>query len=257
MIKIISWNINGIRAILKKGDLQQFMQMHNPDILCVQETKAEQAQVPEEFNPPTDYTAFFHSCSVRKGYSGVATFSRIVPLASSIHIGEERFDQEGRVVQTEYPGFTLLNVYFPNGGAREERLLYKLDFYDAFFEYCQNLRSKGHRLIVCGDYNTAHQRIDLARPDENKNTSGFMDVERIKLDAIQNMGFVDTFRMFNDQGGNYTWWDVKTNSRAKNVGWRIDYHWVTEDLKSCVKNAYHLPEQMGSDHCPVVLEIEV
>jgi exodeoxyribonuclease-3 len=254
MIKIISWNVNGIRASIKKG-LAEYVEREQPDIFCVQETKAEREQVPTDVWPPAGYRDYYHSCSVRGGYSGVATFTKHEPLHVNRDIGIERFDQEGRVMQTDFEHFTLLNVYFPNGGARDERLLYKLDFYDAFFEYCEGLRAQGKKLIICGDYNTAHHPIDLARPNENKKTSGFMDVERVKLDHIQELGYVDTFRLFNQEPGQYTWWDVKTRSRERNIGWRIDYHWVTSDLLPYVNNAYHQAEQHGSDHCPVVLEL--
>jgi len=254
MIKIISWNVNGIRASIKKG-LADYVINEQPDIFCVQETKAEREQVPTDVWPPPGYRDYYHSCSVRGGYSGVATFTKIEPIHVNRNIDIERFDQEGRVMQTDFEHFALLNVYFPNGGARDERLLYKLDFYDAFFEYCEGLRAQGKKLIICGDYNTAHHPIDLARPNENKKTSGFMDVERVKLDHIQELGYVDTFRLFNQEPEHYTWWDVKTRSRDRNIGWRIDYHWVTQDLVSNVVNAYHQPDQHGSDHCPVVLEL--
>jgi len=254
MIKIISWNVNGIRASIKKG-LADYVINEQPDIFCVQETKAEREQVPTDVWPPPEYRDYYHSCSVRGGYSGVATFTKIEPIHVNRSIDIERFDQEGRVMQTDFEQFTLLNVYFPNGGARDERLLYKLDFYDAFFEYCEGLRAQGKKLIICGDYNTAHHPIDLARPNENKKTSGFMDVERVKLDHIQELGYVDTFRLFNQEPEHYTWWDVKTRSRDRNIGWRIDYHWVTKDLVPNVVNAYHQPDQHGSDHCPVVLEL--
>ncbi|MEY5131601.1 MAG: Exodeoxyribonuclease, partial [Bacteroidota bacterium] len=254
MIKIISWNVNGIRASIKKG-LADYVINEQPDIFCVQETKAEREQVPTDVWPPPGYRDYYHSCSVRGGYSGVATFTKTEPIHVNRNIDIERFDQEGRVMQTDFEYFTLLNVYFPNGGARDERLLYKLDFYDAFFEYCEGLRAQGKKLIICGDYNTAHHPIDLARPNENKKTSGFMDVERVKLDHIQELGYVDTFRLFNQEPEHYTWWDVKTRSRDRNIGWRIDYHWVTQDLVPNVVNAYHQPDQHGSDHCPVVLEL--
>jgi exodeoxyribonuclease-3 len=254
MIKIISWNVNGIRASIKKG-LADYVINEQPDIFCVQETKAEREQVPTDVWPPPGYRDYYHSCSVRGGYSGVATFTKIEPIHVNRNIDIERFDQEGRVMQTDFEHFTLLNVYFPNGGARDERLLYKLDFYDAFFEYCEGLRAQGKKLIICGDYNTAHHPIDLARPNENKKTSGFMDVERVKLDHIQELGYVDTFRLFNQEPEHYTWWDVKTRSRDRNIGWRIDYHWVTQDLVPNIVNAYHQPDQHGSDHCPVVLEL--
>lgn len=168
----------------------------------------------------------------------------------------ERFDEEGRVLQTDFGDFVLFNIYFPNGGRGMDRVQYKLEFYDALFEYCEALRANGKRLLICGDYNTAHFEIDLARPKENVKTSGFMPEERVKLDWMAANGYVDTFRMFHSEGEQYTWWDQKFRSRDRNVGWRIDYHWVTADLVPLVKDSYHQPDVMGSDHCPVVIELD-
>jgi exodeoxyribonuclease-3 len=253
-MKIITWNINGIRAIHKKGFFE-YIEREQPDVLCVQETKADMEQITPDLRSPAGYEAFYHSCSVKKGYSGVATFTKIKPEATFKHIGIERFDGEGRIMATDFGEFILINVYFPNGGMSQERLKYKLDFYDAFFAFCEELRRKGRKLVICGDYNTAHYAIDLARPKENTMTSGFMMSERVKLDWLLEKKYVDTFRMFNQEGGNYTWWSMQQLSRPRNVGWRIDYHWVTEDLASSVESCIHHTNQEGSDHCPVVLHI--
>lgn len=254
-MKLISWNVNGIRAAQKKGFLD-YLKKENPDILCVQETKAEPSQLDEALTNPDGYHVIYHSCSRKKGYSGVATFSKIKPQKSSTGFGDEKFDIEGRVTETDFGNFILFNVYFPNGGMGEERLKYKLEFYEAFFNYCQKLRDQGKKLVICGDYNTAHKDIDLARPQDNRNTSGFMDIERVWIDKIIKDGYVDTFREFNKEGGNYTWWSMQTKARERNVGWRIDYFFVTPDLMPYVKNMYHTPEQLGSDHCPVILELD-
>lgn len=254
-MKLISWNVNGIRAAQKKGFLD-YLKKENPDILCVQETKAEPSQLDEALTNPDGYHVIYHSCSRKKGYSGVATFSKIKPLKSSTGFGDEKFDIEGRVTETDFGNFILFNVYFPNGGMGEERLKYKLEFYEAFFNYCQKLRDQGKKLVICGDYNTAHKDIDLARPQDNRNTSGFMYIERIWIDKLIKDGYVDTFREFNKDGGNYTWWSMQTKARERNVGWRIDYFFVTPDLMPYVKNMYHTPEQLGSDHCPVILELD-
>lgn len=255
-MKIVSWNVNGIRAVHTKGLFLEFLNNEKPDILGIQETKAEREQLKDDLLAPEGYTSYFHSCRRKKGYSGVALYTRVQPKAVFTEIGIEKFDEEGRIVAADFGDFTLLNVYFPNGGSRDERLQYKLEFYDAFFAYCENLRKNGKKLIICGDYNTAHFEIDLARPKENVNTSGFMEIERKKLDEIANLGYVDTFRMFNKEPNNYTWWDVKTRSRERNIGWRIDYHWVTNDLVPRIKNAGIMPDILGSDHCPVTIELE-
>lgn len=255
-MKITTWNINGIRAIHKKGFFEYF-EREQPDVLCVQETKADISQISPEFHAPPGYEAFYHSCSVKKGYSGVATFTKIKPEATFKSIGIEKFDGEGRVMATDFGEFILFNVYFPNGGMNEGRLQYKLDFYDAFFAFCEQLRKKGRKLVICGDYNTAHYPIDLARPKENVLTSGFMLCERVKLDWLVEKKYHDAFRMFNQEGENYTWWSMQQMSRPRNVGWRIDYHWATDDLSSKIINCTQQPAQEGSDHCPVVLEINI
>lgn len=268
-MKIVTWNVNGIRAVHKKGIFEQYLRTESPDVLCIQETKASPEQLPPELLTPDGYYAAFHSCSIKKGYSGVAMFSKIQPQAIHTGFGIEKFDQEGRVVQMDFGEFILLNIYFPNGQVkgdehridaaeaekRRGRLQYKLDFYDALFQYCQQLRAQGRKIIICGDYNTAFTEDDLARPKENVNVTGFLPIEREKLAEVFAMGYVDMFREFTEGNGHYTWWSNQSFARERNVGWRIDYHCVSKDLVSRVQSCRIQPETMGSDHCPVILEL--
>lgn len=253
-MKILSWNVNGIRAVQKKGFLE-WLQQEKPDILCVQETKAQPDQLDFFLTHPEGYHVFWNSAE-RKGYSGVATFSRLKPLRVHQGFGIPRFDAEGRVLLTEFPGFVLLNIYFPNGKQGPERLKFKLDFYDATMKAVRRLKKEGNQVVICGDYNTAHQPVDLARPKENEGVSGFLPVERAWLDRWVEDGQVDVFRHFHKGPGHYSWWDLKSAARARNVGWRIDYHFVTEGLMSKVRSAGILSGVMGSDHCPVSVELE-
>jgi exodeoxyribonuclease-3 len=253
-MKLISWNVNGIRAVAKKGFLE-WMNTEKPDILCLQETKAWVEQVPAELQAPKGYHAFWSKPS-KKGYSGVATFSRQEPIIESMGIGIEKFDAEGRVIISEFKDFCLFNVYFPNGKASPERLEYKLEFYDCFFERIEELRNKGKSIIFCGDVNTAHKPIDLTHPKANENTSGFLPIERKWIDKVVRKGYLDTFRHFDSSPERYSWWDYKTGARARNVGWRLDYFFVSEDLLPRLGGASILSDVMGSDHCPVGIEIE-
>ena len=255
-MKIISWNVNGIRASIKKG-LTDYVLAMNPDIFCVQETKAEREQVPTDNWPPAGYRDYYHSCSVKGGYSGVATFTKIEPVHVQRAIGIEKFDQEGRVMQTDFEEFTLLNVYFPNGGARDERLLYKLDFYDAFFEYCESLRAQGKKLLICGDYNICHEAIDIHDPIRNAKISGFLPEEREWMTTFLSTGWVDTFREFNTKPHHYSWWSQRFPSvRLQNKGWRIDYLCTTDAIADRIINASILPLVKHSDHCPIVLDLK-
>ncbi len=248
-VRILSWNVNGLRAVSKKGFLP-WLQKDSPDILCLQEIKAMQAQLPPEILHAPGYNLSINSAE-RPGYSGVATFSKEKPLSVKTSHGLKHFDAEGRVLESEYPDFTLFNIYFPNGKMNEERLKYKMDFYEHYLEYFMKLRKKGKRLVICGDVNTAHREIDLARPKENSKVSGFLPMEREWMDKLISKGFVDTFRVFDQEPAKYTWWDVISGARARNVGWRIDYFFISEDLRSNLREAFILPEVMGSDHCPV------
>ncbi len=253
-MQILSWNVNGIRAAQKKGFLE-WLAKESPDILCVQETKAHPDQLDALLLNPAGYHVSWNAAE-KKGYSGVATFSKKMPLHVSTGYGISGFDSEGRVLLTEFKDFTLLNIYFPNGGRSDERLRYKLDFYEATMKFTKKLRAKGKPLIVSGDYNTAHKPIDLARPEENKDVSGFLPVERAWLDRWIDAGNVDVFRKFNDKPEQYTWWDMRTFARKKNLGWRIDYHFVTGDMVSEVRSATVHPDIMGSDHCPIGLVLK-
>ncbi len=254
-IGIYSWNVNGIRAVLGKGFLSWFEELQ-PDILCVQETKAIEEQLPPELMSIEGYQAYFSSPD-RKGYSGVGLYSRLEPAGVKAGFSIPRFDQEGRVLIADYGEFVLLNIYFPNGKASSERLRYKMEFYDAFLEYADALRDKGKSIVVCGDFNTAHKEIDLARPKENSKVSGFLPEERAWMDKFVDHGYVDTFRMFNTEPDNYTFWDVKTRARERNVGWRIDYFFVSADLRRKVGASCILAEVMGSDHCPIGIELSI
>jgi exodeoxyribonuclease-3 len=208
----------------------------------------------EGISQPAGYRAYWHTAQ-KKGYSGVATLCRSKPKSVRLGFGLPRFDVEGRVLITEHEGFTLMNVYFPNGRRSRERVAYKIEFYDSLLAYCDSLRAQGHRLIVCGDYNTAHQPIDLARPKENQNTSGFLLEERKAFDRWLAGGFVDVYRHLHPESQEYTWWTYRFDARARNIGWRIDYFLVSQDLMSSVEKACILGTVTGSDHCPIELQL--
>ncbi len=255
MIRIVTWNVNGIRAVHKKGFLD-WLRKESPDILGIQEIKAQESQIPPELLKLEGYTSYWNP-AVRPGYSGVAVFTKTPPLSVKKGIGMECFDCEGRVLELEFKDFTFLTIYFPNGGSSPERLQFKLDFYKQSLKYFSSLRKKGRKLVICGDYNTAHKPIDLKNPKENENTSGFMPVEREWLDRLIEAGYIDTFRVFNDKPEQYTWWDMRTRARERNAGWRIDYHFVSDDLKDKLKGAYITPEVTGSDHCPAGILLNI
>ena len=253
--RIISWNVNGIRAVHKKGFLDWFNE-ERPDILCIQETKAHKEQLPHELQEMDGYYNYFASAE-KKGYSGVALYTRKEPVSIKCGFGIDKFDSEGRTLIADFGNFVLFNIYFPNGKASDERLAYKMEFYDAFLEYANTLKSKGKKIIVCGDVNTAHREIDLARPKENETVSGFLPEERAWIDKLLDNGYVDTLRMFNQEPENYTWWSMRTKARERNVGWRIDYFFASENVKENIKDAFILPDVMGSDHCPIGIDVEL
>ncbi|MFH1664993.1 MAG: exodeoxyribonuclease III [Candidatus Omnitrophota bacterium] len=246
-MKILSWNVNGIRSAADKGFLE-WLARESPDILCLQETKAHPEQLDKSLLEPEGYRTYWNH-PPRRGYAGVAVYTRVKPVLVEKDLSCEDFDTEGRLLALHYKDFLLCNVYFPNGGSGPARLAYKLDFYERFLEYLKGVKNKD--IVVCGDLNTAHKAIDLARPKENEMFSGFLPEEREWMDKFVSRGFVDTFRLFNAEGGNYTWWDYKTRSRERNVGWRIDYFFVNKRAVPRVKDAFILPEVTGSDHCPV------
>lgn len=213
-------------------------------------------QLDDALREPTGYTSYWNNPE-RKGYSGVAVFTREKPASVEYDFGPADFPTEGRALILHFPAFTLLNVYFPNGKQNAERLQYKMDFYEAFLEYAESLRNQGKELVICGDVNTAHNPIDLARPKENEKVSGFLPVERDWLDKLVEHDYADTFRHFNQEPDRYTWWDMKTRARERNIGWRIDYFFVTPGLLESVTGAFILPEVEGSDHCPIGITLEM
>ena len=252
--KIISWNVNGIRAIYRKSKYEWFKD-YQPDIICVQETKAQPEQLNEREKNLEGYHSYFESAQ-RKGYSGVMVFTKEKPKEVIHGLGDEKFDEEGRTLELIYDDFILFNVYFPNGKASKERLDYKMAFYAAFLKKTSNLVDQGNQVIVCGDVNTAHKEIDLARPKENSETSGFLPIERKWIDRFLKAGFKDSLRMFYQESELYTWWDYKTKARERNVGWRIDYFFVSQNMSDRIKYATIHSQVMGSDHCPIEIEID-
>lgn len=250
-MKIISWNVNGIRAVMKKG-FPDFVKKYNPDILCLQETKAHPDQVDELLN---DYEHHFWNSADKKGYSGTAIFSKIKPLNVSYGGGIDVGDTEGRIVTAEFDDFFLVNVYTPNSKRGLARLDYRQEWDKLFFNYLKELE-KSKPVITCGDLNVAHTEIDLARPKNNTKNAGFTPQERAGFQKYLDNGFLDTFRIFNQDPENYTWWSYMFNARAKNLGWRIDYFLTSEKLKKNIISAEILKDVMGSDHCPVTLNLK-
>ncbi len=249
---IVSWNVNGIRAAQKKG-LLDYMMSESADIVCLQETKAKPDQLTEELTAPDGYTSFFSSAE-KAGYSGVAVYTRQKPLEVNL-LDAPEFDSEGRALVLEYPDFVLINGYFPNSQSEGARLDYKLAYCDTVLELCNSVVSAGKNVVVCGDYNIAHKPIDLARPKQNEGNPGYLPEERAWMSKFLDAGYTDTFRMFNSEGGNYTWWSYRTRGRERNVGWRLDYFCVNQGFSDKVKRSEIRSEVMGSDHCPVFLEL--
>ncbi|MBU1248632.1 MAG: exodeoxyribonuclease III [Proteobacteria bacterium] len=254
-MRILSWNVNGYRAVLKKNFLD-WLATCGADVVMLQETKAHPDQIDDEARAPEGFAAsYFNWSKGRKGYSGTATFSNPTPLSYSESLPDDRYAGEGRVQLMEYEQFYLFNIYFPNGQAREERLDFKLGFYNTFLAYAQELRKK-KPIVVGGDFNTAHREIDLKNPKANANTSGFLPIEREWIDTLIATGYVDTFRMFDEGPGNYSWWSYRFNARENNAGWRIDYFFVSDELKDNVVKAWIDMDTLGSDHCPVGIELQ-
>lgn len=252
-LRLLSWNVNGLRSVAKKGFFE-FIEEYSPDILCIQETKAREEDIPKELKEISDYYSYFSSPE-RKGYSGVGVYTKENPISVNTNLGISKFDSEGRVLILEYSNFILFNVYFPNGKMSSERLKYKMDFYKMFLDHVKNLLNQDKRLVICGDVNTAHKEIDIARPKENEKISGFLPEERAWMDIFIKTGFIDTFRLFNKNPANYSWWDYKSKARERNVGWRIDYFFISNSLTGILKSAFILNDVFGSDHCPVGIEL--
>ena len=252
-MNIFSWNVNGIRAVKKKGFLD-FISDYSPDILCLQETKAHVEQLGDDLLNIPGYLSIFDSPKYKKGYSGVAIYTKEEPLNVSTTLDSDQdLDDEGRTLIAEYDKFILLNFYFPNGQMNDIRLDYKFRFHDAAYDMFVKLKRKKKNIIICGDYNIAHNEIDLRHPKPNENTSGFLRIERDWLDKFQKKGFVDTFRYFYPDEVKYSWWTYMRNARQNNAGWRIDYFWVSQIDK--IKDAQIHNDVFGSDHCPVSISL--
>ncbi len=254
-LTIVSWNVNGIRACVKKGFLE-YLHTDLPDILVLQEIKAMPENLDESVLQPSGYHSVWHSAQ-RKGYSGVGLLTKIKPLNVVCGLGVEAFDCEGRVIMADYGKFVVFGVYFPNGQMGPHRLAYKLDFYEAFFAMTDDLIAQGRHVIICGDYNTAHRAIDLANPKENEKNSGFLPEERAWMDRLESRGYVDTFRHFYPDTVQYSWWTPRFGARSRNIGWRIDYCLVNQAFLPSVSTAFIQTERLGSDHCPVGITISV
>lgn len=253
MTRIISWNVNGVRAAATKG-LLEFLQAEQPDILCLQETKAQPDQLTEEVLNPAGYTGYWASAE-KKGYSGVALYARSTPRSAEV-MGIPRFDAEGRVLMLDYPQFVVISAYFPNSQDGGKRLDYKLDFCESMQALCDRLVAEGRDVVLCGDYNVAHKPIDLEHPAANEKNAGYLPEERAWMDRFTAGGYVDSFRVLHPEPKRYTWWSYRFNARANNVGWRIDYTCVNDRLAGAVRAAEIHPEVMGSDHCPVSIVID-
>jgi exodeoxyribonuclease III len=253
--KIISYNVNGLRAAIGKGFLE-WLKSENPDIICIQETKLQEGQVDTKLIEHLGYSHYWHY-AVKKGYSGVALFTKVKPQMVNFGIGLPTYDDEGRTLVAEYNNYSLISVYFPSGTTGELRQDIKMSFLNDFLKFLNEYRMHHPNIIVSGDYNICHKPIDINHPKKHETYSGFLPEERAWMDTFTNSGFVDSFRVFNQNPEQYSWWSYRAGSRGKNLGWRIDYHMVTEPLRPFLKNASILSSVMHSDHCPVVVEIDL
>lgn len=268
-MKIVSWNVNGYRSITgqnktKRYDevkhqnyLFEFIKDLSVDIICLQETKCREADINEELKAPEGYYSYFSDCQIKKGYSGVAIISKLEAKSINRNIGIEEFDSEGRFLEVDFGEFIVYSIYFPSGTSGRDRIDYKLKFYNAVVDYIEQKRILGYKIIICGDYNTAHKEIDLARPKENVKNSGFLPEEREKFELFLNKGYFDTFRQFNSNPNQYTWWSMRGSAKSNNIGWRIDYILNTQNLKENTKDAKIYQNITGSDHCPITIDIDI
>ncbi|MCL4392215.1 exodeoxyribonuclease III [Patescibacteria group bacterium] len=252
-MKIVAWNVNGLRSVERNG-FSAWLKKSGADIVCIEEMKAHKEQIPEDLLSLKEYSLYINQAE-KKGYSGVAVFTKEKPLKENYKLGLERFDKEGRMVELEYGKFIFIALYLPHGGRFKENLQYKLEVYKHLFTHLRKLKNKN--VILAGDFNIAHKDIDLARPNGNRNNIMFTPEERKQLDVLIASGFVDTFRQFHKGGGNYTWWPYFANARERNLGWRIDYVFVSNPLAKKLKDAFILNKVSGSDHCPVGITIGI
>lgn len=251
-MRIISWNVNGIRSSEKSGFLE-WLRKESPDVLCMQETKAMPKQLSYAIRQPKGYHAYW-AAALRPGYSGVALYTKEKPRVE-LGIGIKKYDDEGRTIIAHYPDFILFNSYYPNGRHDLSRIPYKLGYYDEIMKKAKSLLRDGKNVILTGDFNTAHTELDLARPKDNEKNTGFRPEEREKLSELMDAGFADAFREFTKGGGHYTWWSQRAGARKRNIGWRIDYFLASKNVLNNAKASYMMPDVMGSDHCPIVLEV--
>lgn len=255
-MRITTWNVNGLRSVLSKG-AWSWVQQASPDVLCLQEIKSRPDQIPGEYLQQFTSHNVYWNPAVKPGYSGVATFASCEPQKVDFGIGRDEFDLEGRVIRTKFPDFILFNVYFPSGQRGQERVAYKLNFYSHLLDMCDALHKAGERLILCGDFNTAHKEIDLRNPKSNQKTSGFLPEERAWIDTYLAHGLVDIYRRLYPDKVEYTWWTYITSARQRNVGWRLDYFMVSDALVPYVRDVVIHADVTGSDHCPVTLDIDI
>jgi exodeoxyribonuclease-3 len=254
-LNITTWNVNGLRAVLNKG-AWDWVSLQNPDVLCLQEIKSRPDQIADEYLELFKTHTVYWNPAVRPGYSGVATFTNCQPLSVEYGIGLDEFDHEGRIIRMKFNGFTLFNTYFPSGQRGMDRVAYKLEFYSHLLDICDQLHAAGEKVVICGDFNTAHNEIDLRHPKANQKTSGFLPEERAWIDNYLSHGFVDVYRWLYPDKVEYTWWTYLMNARKNNVGWRLDYFLVSQPLLARVDDVVIHSEVLGSDHCPVTLSIK-
>ncbi len=256
-IRLFSWNVNGLRACAKKGFLD-WLEAERPDILALQEVRAEPEQLPREVRTPEGYHDYWNPAG-KKGYSGVGLLCREEPVSVEMDgLGDPELDAEGRMIVSDHGGFLLYNIYFPNGGRDLSRVPFKLSFSEAVLQHAERRRAEGRSIVICGDVNTAHEEIDLARPKANVRNTGFLPEERAWVSRVLEHGWIDIFRERHPgEGGHYTWWSNRAGARERNVGWRIDYFFITPDLAGKVLGVRHHPGVMGSDHCPIELDLEL
>ena len=259
-MRVVSWNVNGLRAVHRNGYWRDFMSL-KPDIICLQETKMEKEQLDEDLREIPGYISLWNSSKKRKGYSGTAVYvaEPIAKQIKEVHygLGNKEYDGEGRLITVEFEDFVVCNGYFPNGGGGPERLSFKMGYYETFMSFIENVRKRQPNVLWMGDVNTAHNEIDLARPKANEQNTGFLPMEREWIDEMEALGYIDTFRYFHPEKVQYSYWDMKTRARERNVGWRIDYIFVSEELLSKVKGAQIHTSIYGSDHCPISVDLDM